>query len=66
LWAIDGWDQANYVSGEMVNPEKNLPRAIHCSMAIVTVRLFLDLCFIADPFLSGFIYDDQRRIFFRA
>lgn len=37
LWAFDGWDQANYVGGEMKNPEKNIPRVIHSSMAIVTV-----------------------------
>ncbi|TEB36352.1 L-methionine transporter [Coprinellus micaceus] len=40
LWAFDGWDQANYVGGEIHHPEKNIPRAIHSSMAIVTV-LFL-------------------------
>lgn len=38
LWAFDGWDQANYVGGEMKNATKNIPRAIHSSMAIVTVR----------------------------
>lgn len=37
LWAFDGWDQANYVGGEMKNPEKNIPRAIHSSMALVLV-----------------------------
>lgn len=37
LWAFDGWDQANYVGGEMKHPEKNIPRAIHSSMAIVMV-----------------------------
>lgn len=39
LWAFDGWDQANYVGGEMKNPEKNIPRAIHSSMVVVMVRL---------------------------
>lgn len=38
LWAFDGWDQANYVGGEMKNATKNIPRAIHSSMAIVTVH----------------------------
>lgn len=38
LWAFDGWDQANYVGGEMRNPDKNIPRAIHSSMIIVIVR----------------------------
>ncbi|GBE82155.1 hypothetical protein SCP_0405350 [Sparassis crispa] len=41
LWAFDGWDQANYVGGEMKNPEKNIPRAIHISMAIVAALFLL-------------------------
>lgn len=38
LWAFDGWDQANYVGGEMRDATKNIPRAIHASMGIVSVR----------------------------
>lgn len=38
LWAFDGWDQANYVGGEISKPEKNIPRVIHFSMITVTVR----------------------------
>ncbi|KAJ3516619.1 hypothetical protein NLJ89_g1010 [Agrocybe chaxingu] len=41
LWAFDGWDQANYVGGEMSQPEKNIPRAIHSSMFIVTLLFML-------------------------
>ncbi|KAF7322996.1 L-methionine transporter [Mycena chlorophos] len=41
LWAFDGWDQANYVGGEMKNAEKNIPRAIHSSMSIVTLLFLL-------------------------
>ncbi|KAJ7063329.1 amino acid permease-domain-containing protein [Mycena amicta] len=41
LWAFDGWDQANYVGGEIKNPEKNIPRAIHSSMSIVTLLFLL-------------------------
>ncbi|THU90706.1 L-methionine transporter [Dendrothele bispora CBS 962.96] len=41
LWAFDGWDQANYVGGEIHNPEKNIPRAIHSSMALVTTLFLL-------------------------
>jgi len=37
LFAVDGWDQANYVGGEISEPDKNIPRVIHSSMAIVTV-----------------------------
>jgi amino acid transporter len=39
LWAFDGWDQANYVGGEVSEPEKNIPRVIHFSMMTVTVRI---------------------------
>ncbi|TBU65740.1 L-methionine transporter [Dichomitus squalens] len=41
LWAFDGWDQANYVGGEMKRPEKNIPRAIHSSMAMVMALFIL-------------------------
>jgi len=41
LWAFDGWDQANFVGGEINNPEKNIPRAIHSSMIIVTLLFLL-------------------------
>ncbi|KAI0054111.1 L-methionine transporter [Auriscalpium vulgare] len=41
LWAFDGWDQANYVGGEMKNPEKNIPRVIHSSMIMVTILFLL-------------------------
>jgi len=40
LWAFDGWDQANYVGGEMSEPERNIPRVIHFSMITVTVRVY--------------------------
>jgi amino acid transporter len=39
LWAFDGWDQTNYVAGEMKNPAKNIPRVIHISMTVVIVSL---------------------------
>ncbi|EKM55586.1 uncharacterized protein PHACADRAFT_93389 [Phanerochaete carnosa HHB-10118-sp] len=41
LWAYDGWDQANYVGGEMKNATKNIPRAIHASMGVVTILFVL-------------------------
>ncbi|KAG8786809.1 hypothetical protein FRC15_010628 [Serendipita sp. 397] len=40
LWAYEGWDQANYVTGEMKDPARNMPRVIHTSMTTVTL-LFL-------------------------
>ncbi|KAK8869635.1 hypothetical protein IAR55_000203 [Kwoniella newhampshirensis] len=35
LWAFDGWDSCCYVAGEMRNTQRDLPRALHSSMAIV-------------------------------
>ncbi|WWC89749.1 uncharacterized protein L201_004675 [Kwoniella dendrophila CBS 6074] len=40
LWAFDGWDSCCWVTGEMINPSKNLPRAIHSSMSTV-LSLFI-------------------------
>ncbi|KIR59841.1 hypothetical protein I312_101498 [Cryptococcus bacillisporus CA1280] len=40
LWAFDGWDACCYVAGEMRDTNRDLPRALHSSMAIVLV-LFL-------------------------
>ncbi|KAJ9107294.1 hypothetical protein QFC21_000744 [Naganishia friedmannii] len=40
LWAFDGYDQANYVAGQLKSPAKNLPRVIHISMFTV-LTLFL-------------------------
>ncbi|KAF2752721.1 amino acid transporter [Pseudovirgaria hyperparasitica] len=41
LWAFDGWDNVNYVTGEMVNPHRDLPRVIHTSIPIVIVSYIL-------------------------
>ncbi|EIM22422.1 amino acid transporter [Wallemia mellicola CBS 633.66] len=40
LWAFDGWDQSNYVAGEMKNVERNLPIVIHTSIPL-TIIIFL-------------------------
>ncbi|KAI5854994.1 amino acid permease-domain-containing protein [Tricharina praecox] len=41
LWAFDGWDNVNYVTGEMRNPTRDLPRVIHTGMPIVIVSYLL-------------------------
>lgn len=41
LWAYDGWDNTNYVVGEMVNPARDLPRTIHTSLPMVIVAYLL-------------------------
>ena len=37
LWAYDGWNQLNYVTDELQNPHKNLPRAVMVALPLVTL-----------------------------
>ncbi|GBB89743.1 hypothetical protein RclHR1_16520003 [Rhizophagus clarus] len=37
LWAYDGWNNLNYVAGEMKNPARDLPRVIMVGLPIVIV-----------------------------
>ncbi|KAI8803333.1 amino acid permease-domain-containing protein [Cladochytrium replicatum] len=37
LWAYDGWNSLNLVAGELVDPEKNVPRAVLIGPFIVIV-----------------------------
>ena len=47
LWAYDGWDNTNYVVGEMKNPSRDLPRTIHTSLPLViTSYLLANLSYI--------------------
>lgn len=41
LWAFDGWDNTNYVTGEFKNPTRDLPRVIHTAMPAVIVCYLL-------------------------
>jgi len=41
LWAYDGWNDLNMVSGEVRNPERNIPRALIFGVALVGVLYML-------------------------
>ncbi|OAX80137.1 hypothetical protein ACJ72_05535 [Emergomyces africanus] len=41
LWAFDGWDNTNYVTGELKNPSRDLPRVIHTAMPAVIISYLL-------------------------
>ncbi|KAF2840446.1 large neutral amino acids transporter small subunit 2 [Patellaria atrata CBS 101060] len=41
LWAFDGWDNVNYVTGEFINPTRDLPRVIHTSLPLVILSYLL-------------------------
>ncbi|KAI5849618.1 amino acid permease-domain-containing protein [Morchella snyderi] len=41
LWAFDGWDNVNFVTGEMKNAKRDLPRVIHSAMPIVITSYLL-------------------------
>ncbi|KAK5132334.1 hypothetical protein LTR08_009169 [Meristemomyces frigidus] len=41
LWAFDGWDNTNYVVGEMLNPGRDLPKVIHTSLPLVILAYLL-------------------------
>ena len=47
LWAFDGWDNTNYVTGEFKNPSKDLPRVIHTAMpAVILCYILANVAYI--------------------
>jgi len=56
LWAYDGWNQLNYISEEVVNPGKNLPRAIIIAMTSVTILyLFTNYAYLSVLGVDGLL-----------
>ncbi|KAI9813813.1 MAG: hypothetical protein M1827_003603 [Pycnora praestabilis] len=41
LWAFDGWDNVNYVTGEFINPNRDLPRVLHSAMPLVIISYIM-------------------------
>ncbi|KAF2765094.1 amino acid transporter [Teratosphaeria nubilosa] len=47
LWAYDGWDNTNYVVGEMINPGRDLPKTIHTAIpSVICSYLLANLAYI--------------------
>lgn len=41
LWAYDGWNNLNFITEELKQPEKNLPRCIMIGIPLTTIAYFL-------------------------
>ena len=48
LWAYDGWADLAFISGEVKNPERNLPRAlIFGTLAVVAIYLLANIGYLS-------------------
>ncbi len=46
FWAYDGWNNVTYIAGEVIRPQRNIPRALIFGMAIIiTVYLLVNLAY---------------------
>lgn len=54
LWAYDGWIEITYVAGEVIEPQKNLPRALILStLIVIALYTLINFSFIYVLSLSG-------------
>jgi APA family basic amino acid/polyamine antiporter len=54
LFAFGGWQQTNFVAEELIEPERNLPRALLAGVSIVVaVYLFANLAYLRTLGISG-------------
>ena len=48
LWAYDGWADGSYVSGEILNPRKNVPRSIlFGTLIVIAVYILANLAYLS-------------------
>ncbi len=48
LWAYDGWADGSYISGEIVNPRRNVPRAVvFGTLIVIAVYLLANLAYLS-------------------
>jgi APA family basic amino acid/polyamine antiporter len=47
FWAYDGWNNVTYVSGEVKEPQKNVPKALlYGTLIVIGVYVFINLAFL--------------------
>jgi APA family basic amino acid/polyamine antiporter len=47
FWAYDGWNNVTFVSGEVKNPQRNVPLAlIYGTLIVIAVYVFINLAFL--------------------
>jgi len=48
LWAYDGWADGSYISGEITNPRKNVPKAIlFGSLLVIAVYVLANIAYLS-------------------
>jgi len=57
FWAYDGWNQLNYITGELQNPYVNLPRSIMIGIPFVTIiYLFTNIAYLSGLHIEEMIF----------
>lgn len=63
LWAFDGWNCVSFVSGQIRDPERNLPRALVAGISVVTmVYALATLTYLAVLGVSGMATAPDDRV----
>lgn len=48
LWSYDGWNNLNYITAEMKNPSRDLPRALFLGMPfVILIYVFVNITYFA-------------------
>uniref|UniRef100_A0A0N5BC51 Large neutral amino acids transporter small subunit 1 n=1 Tax=Strongyloides papillosus TaxID=174720 RepID=A0A0N5BC51_STREA len=65
LWAFNGWNFLNVITEELIDPSKNLPKAIGISCTLCTiVYVFVNIAFYASLSIEEFVTSNAIAITF--